>query len=1219
MNLTERFTLLKDALQQRILIIDGAMGTMLQRQLLQEDDFRGKQFRDHPRPLAGNHDLLCLTHPDAVRSVHNAYLAAGADVLETNSFNCHPVAQDDYGLSTHVEEMSRAAASVARQAADVWTGRTPEKPRFVAGVLGPTNRTASLSPDVEDPAARAVDFDTLAAGYLIAARGLIAGGADFILVETVFDTLNAKAALYAVEELGDELGREIPVAISVTIPDMSGRTLSGQTLEAFLISILHARGLFSVGLNCALGPEEMSRHVKELSRLCPVGVSAHPNAGLPDAFGGYSLSADDFAEQTARWADKGWLNLVGGCCGTTPEHIEALTRAVASFSPRVPAPRPCRLALSGLEPLVHTTETGFLQVGERCNVAGSRKFLRLIKTGDWSGALEIARGMVDDGANLLDVNMDDGLLDGVGSMTHFLRHLAAEPDVSRIPVMVDSSRFEVLVAGLKNIQGRGVVNSLSLKDGEDEFIRRARLVRRLGAAVLVMAFDEQGQAETVERRLSILGRAHDLLLHQAGFRSEEILFDPNIYAIGTGLPEHDRYAADYIETVRRLKTLYPAVTLSGGVSNLSFSFRGNEPFRQVMHTVFLHHAIRAGLDMGIVHPGQLAVYDGVDPQLRLVLEEAMLGRGEDPAAKLLELAELCVGDVAPEKKSPDAWRNLPVSERLAHALIHGLETHVETDVDEALAESKEPLHVIEGPLMAGMDRVGDLFGAGKMFLPQVVKSARVMKRAVARVLPHLPAAAAGDDSGAGRIVLATVRGDVHDIGKNIVSVVLSCNRFRVHDLGVMVPLETILAEAERLQADAVGLSGLITPSLDEMVRVAAAMKERGMKIPLLLGGATTSKLHAAVRVAPEYPGTVVHVRDASRAVPVLSGLLHPDRGEGIAREIQDEYDQLRSQYRERSVPLVALNAAREQKLTLTEPSPTPLQPGCHYFADWPLAELVDLIDWRFFLSAWEFRGPMEQVLADPVKGEAARKTLADGKAMLEEIIAGKWLRASGVAAILPARSSGDDIEILDEPGGTIRAVVPCLRQQLEKSSFPEKLSLADFLCPAEAGQDWLGAFAVTAGLGARERVEAFREAGDDYSAIMLELLADRLAEAFAEALHRHVRKDLWGFAANEGDVSSDELFAGHYQGIRPAPGYPACPDHAEKALIFDLLDAGRITMQLTETWAMTPGASVAGWIFAAPEARYFNVLKIGDDQLRDWARRAGLSAGEARKRLGTLL
>jgi 5-methyltetrahydrofolate--homocysteine methyltransferase len=1204
-------------LDQRILMIDGATGTMIQRHTLTEEDFRGERFADHPSPLKGNNDLLVLTRPDIVTGVHEAFLEAGADIIETNTFSGTAVAQADYGLQQVVYELNVEGARLARAAADEWTGRTPDRPRFVAGAIGPTNRTLSISPDVEDPSARAITFEELRSAYAEQVRGLVDGGADLLLVETIFDTLNAKAAIAAIEDEAVRTGLRLPLMLSVTITDRSGRTLSGQTIEAFWNSVSHARP-FSVGINCALGAADMRPYMAELSRVAGCWTTCYPNAGLPNAFGGYDEMPEDTARELREFAGSGLVNMLGGCCGTTPEHIRAIATAVAGVPPRTRPVIAPLTRLSGLEPLTMRPEDNFLMVGERTNVTGSKRFARLILEGDYTTALEVAAEQVRNGANIIDVNMDEAMLDSERAMTTFLNMVATEPDIARAPIMVDSSKWSVIEAGLRCIQGKGIVNSISLKEGEAEFLERARAAHLYGAAMVVMAFDEEGQADTATRKVEICERAYGLLVAE-GIPPEDIIFDPNIFAVATGIEEHNRYALDFVEATRMIKERCPGAKVSGGVSNLSFSFRGNDVVREAMHSAFLLRATRAGMDMGIVNAGQLVVYEQIDEELLEHVEDVLWDRRPDATERLVELADRVKGAGA-ERVVDQAWRAGTVEERLSHALVNGITDFIEADTEEARAAYGSPLDVIEGPLMAGMSVVGDLFGAGKMFLPQVVKSARVMKRSVAYLEPFMEeekaaAQAAGRDVEAqGTIVMATVKGDVHDIGKNIVGVVLGCNNYRVVDLGVMVPAERILEAAEAEKADMVGLSGLITPSLDEMVNVAAEMQRRGMHIPLLIGGATTSRQHTAVKIAPAYERPVAHVLDASRAVGVVAGFLDPGRREQVAAQVVEDQERLRVQYAERAArPLHRLEEARRRRPKIdwdASELPVPAFTGRRVLADVPLAEIVPFIDWTFFFHAWELRGKFPDVLDHPDHGEAARELYANATAMLERLVEAGELKASGVYGFWPAVSEGDDIVLFTDAGLAEEAArFPMLRQQREKADDKPQYSLADFVAPRESGRvDHVGAFALTAGIGAEDIARAFEAQHDDYSAIMAKALADRLAEAFAEMLHRRARRE-WGYAADE-DLSREDLIAERYRGIRPAFGYPACPDHLPKRRLFDLLGAEDVGMSLSESLAMLPAASVSGIYLQHPEARYFAVGRVGRDQVEDYARRMGMPLDE---------
>ncbi|MGQ0702816.1 MAG: methionine synthase [Gemmatimonadales bacterium] len=1220
-----RLQRLEPSLAERILVLDGAMGTMVQREGLSERDVRGDRFAGWPVDLKGNSDLLCLTRPEVIRGIHEAYLAAGADIIETNSFNATAVSLAEYRLEPLVRELNVAAARLARSTADRFEARDPARPRYVAGVLGPTSRTASISPDVNDPAFRNVSFDDLAATYAEAAAGLIEGGADLLLVETIFDTLNAKAALFALETVFDRLGFRLPVMISGTITDRSGRTLSGQTPEAFWHSVMPACPL-SVGLNCALGAEALRPHVQELSRVAPVYLSVHPNAGLPNEFGGYDETPESMAAVLDEFARHGFINLVGGCCGTTPEHIRAIAAAVAGQAPRQRPNPPSRLRLSGLEPLTIGPDTLFVNIGERTNVTGSRRFAKLIAEGRYADGLEVARQQVENGAQMLDVNLDEGMLDSEQAMTRFLRLIASEPAISKVPIVIDSSKWSVLEAGLKCVQGKSVVNSISLKEGEAEFLRQARLVRRYGAAVIVMAFDEQGQADTADRKVEIGRRAYRLLTQQAGFPPEDIILDPNIFAIATGIEAHDRYAVEYLEATRRIKTDLPGVHVSGGVSNLSFSFRGNEPIREAMHAAFLYHAVKAGMDMGIVNAGALPLYDDIPRDLLERVEDVVLNRRPDATERLLAIADTVKGR-ATKKEEDLAWRNAPVRERLIHALVEGIDAFVVEDTEVARNELGRPLAVIEGPLMDGMNVVGDRFGSGRMFLPQVVKSARVMKKAVAYLVPFLEAERAGGlPQAKGKVVMATVKGDVHDIGKNIVGVVLQCNNYQVIDLGVMVPCARILDTARREGADLVGLSGLITPSLEEMCFVAEEMERERFALPLLIGGATTSKAHTAVKIAPRYSGPVVHVLDASRAVGVAASLLSDTQRAVFTQGVATEYEGIRRARAERPVAerLGTLAEARAARLVLADGAlpPRPSFLGAHRFDPYPLAELVERIDWTPFFQTWELRGHFPAILTDPTTREAATALFRDAEVLLDRILREELLTARGVVGFWPANAVSDDIELYTDESRTHRlATIHTLRQQLARASGTRvNLALADFVTAREAGYpDFVGGFAVTAGHGLEALIAEFEQAHDDYSAILARALADRLAEAFAERLHERVRRELWGYAPGE-SLDNTALIREEYQGIRPAPGYPACPDHTEKRTLFELLDATEAAgIRLTESYAMLPAAAVSGWYFWRPEARYFGVGKIGRDQVEDYARRKGMSVAEVERWLAPSL
>ena len=1206
-------------IRERIVFLDGAIGTLAQTFELSEEEYRGAPFADWAQALKGNHDILCLSQPGLVRSIHDSYLEAGADILTTNSFTANAPSQADYGLEDRVAEINFAAARIAREAADAAEHRRGE-PRFVAGSLGPTTRTASISPSVEDPGFRATDFDQLAATYEVAAHALLEGGADLLLVETVFDTLNAKAALYAIARLGDAVKRPLSVIVSGTITDASGRTLSGQTVEAFYNSIRHAP-LLAIGLNCSLGATELHSHVRELARIAELPVSVHPNAGLPNDLGEYTESPEKMAATLAAMGRERLLNLVGGCCGTTPEHIRAVRRALSGVGTRKPAARPRISRLSGLEPLNIDRSTGFIHVGERTNVTGSPKFRRLIEAEDYAAAVQVARQQVEAGANLLDVNMDEGLLDSEAAMRRYLNLLAAEPDISRTPVMVDSSQWEVVTAGLKCLQGKGVANSISLKNGEAEFLQQAREIRRLGAAVVVMAFDEQGQADSVEHRVAVAERSYRLLVKEAGFLPEDVIFDLNIFAVATGIEEHDDYGRAFIEATRQVRERLPGVHASGGVSNLSFSFRGNNAVREAMHSVFLYHAVAAGMDFGIVNAGQLAVYEDIPERIRRTVEDVILNRHPSAGERLLALAQEYRGESAQQRKDPSEWRALPLAERLRYALVHGLDTFVVEDTEAARRGSARALDVIEGPLMDGMNTVGDLFASGKMFLPQVVKSARVMKKAVAHLLPFIEQEGSSVSS-RGRLVIATVKGDVHDIGKNIVSVVLQCSGYEVIDLGVMASCEKILDTAVSEKADYIGLSGLITPSLNEMVHVAGEMQRRGLDLPLLIGGATTSPRHTALKIDPAYRGAVVYVKDASRAVRVL-GMLSSSKREAYLREVASDLKRRREHPpgTRRRENLLGLEDARANRLQIDWPTEPPAEPSCAgriVMLAPPLEELYDYIDWQPYFAAWGLNGKFPQLLEDAEKGQAARDLQSDlHDSLVKPILAGEIaFTTAGVAGIFPAASCGDDILVYaDSARETVLGRIHCLREQRRKPNGRPNYCLADFVAPEGGPPDWIGMFAVTAGGNLDEVIARWRTQGngqDDYGDIQLKALADRAAEAFAEYLHEKVRREMWGYARDE-SLSNGELLAERYQGIRPAPGYPGCPDHSEKALIWRLLDVEQRTgARLTESFAMWPAATVAGYYFAHTDARYPNVGVIGEDQLADYARRKGIPLDEAR-------
>ena len=1217
---------LSAALRQRIVVIDGAMGTAIQRDRPDEAGYRGERFKDWPSDLQGNNDLLNLTQPQIIEAIHREYLEAGADILETNTFNANAVSLSDYGMQELSYELNYAGAALARKAADEFS--TPDKPRYVAGALGPTTRTASISPEVNDPGARNVSYDQLVAAYLEAASGLVDGGADLIIIETIFDSLNAKAAVFAIETLFEDRGRRWPVIISGTITDASGRTLSGQVTEAFWNSIRHAKPI-AVGLNCALGAPEMRPYIAEMARISDTYVSCYPNAGLPNAFGEYDESPEAQAGYIAEFAEAGLVNLVGGCCGTAPPHIAEIAKVVEGKPPREVPEIPVATRLAGLEPLNITDDSLFVNIGERTNITGSARFRNLIKAEDYGTALSVALQQVEVGAQVIDINMDEGMIDGVAAMDRFTKLIAAEPDISRVPVMIDSSKWEVIEAGLKNVQGKPIVNSISMKEGEEKFIREARLCRKYGAAVVVMAFDEQGQADNLERRKEICGRAYRILTEEVGFPAEDIIFDPNCFALATGIEEHATYGIDFIEACAWIKENLPGVHISGGISNVSFSFRGNNPVREAIHAVFLFHAIKAGLDMGIVNAGALVPYDSIDPELRDRIEDVVLNRREDAAERLLEIAERF--NKADKTEDPKAaeWRSLPVRERITHALVKGIDADVDTDTEELRAEIEaaggRPIEVIEGPLMDGMNVVGDLFGSGKMFLPQVVKSARVMKKAVAYLLPFIEAQKVASGTTAekdtnGTIVMATVKGDVHDIGKNIVGVVLQCNNFEVIDLGVMVPAQKILDAVKEHNADIVGLSGLITPSLDEMVNFAVEMERQGLDIPLLIGGATTSRAHTAVKVAPRRSGPVVWVKDASRSVPVAAALLDDKQRPALLEATEKDYASLRERHAQKNErPMLTLEKARANRTPIEWDGYTPPVPaqglGVREFLDYDLAELREYIDWQPFFNAWELKGRFPDILNNPASGETARKLYDDAQEMLDTLIKEKWLTANGVIGFFPANAVGDDIEVYtDDTRTEVLTTLHNLRQQGEHRDGIPNRSLGDYIAPKETGlADYVGSFAVTAGLGSQDRIAEFKAANDDYNAILLESLADRLAEAFAERLHQRVRKEFWGYQPDE-QLDNEALIGEKYRGIRPAPGYPACPEHTEKTTIWELMDVQERTgIELTESMAMWPGAAVSGLYFSHPQSQYFVVGRIAQDQVADYAKRKGWTLKEAER------
>lgn len=1216
---TTRLEQLHKALKERIIILDGGMGTMIQNQKLDEAAFRGDRFKDFDRDVQGNNDLLNLTQPALLRNIHADYLDAGADIIETNTFNSTRLSQADYGMEDLARELNVEAARIAREIADEFTARNPDKPRFVAGAVGPTSRTASISPDVNNPGYRNVDFQTLVDNYYEAVSGLVEGGSDLILIETIFDTLNAKAAIYATQQFFEDNGFELPIMISGTITDASGRTLSGQTTEAFYNSIAHAKPI-SVGLNCALGADALRPYVEELANKAETYVSAHPNAGLPNEFGEYDQTPEEMADIIEGFAKDGFLNIIGGCCGSRPDHIEAIAKAVSKYPPRKIPDRPKALRLSGLEPFTGDENTLFINVGERTNVTGSKRFLRLIKEEQYEEALSVARDQVENGAQIIDINMDEGMLDSREVMETFLKLVASEPDISRVPIMIDSSKWEVIEAGLRCIQGKAVVNSISLKEGEEEFIKRAKDCMRYGAAVVVMAFDEDGQADTFERKTEICKRSYDVLT-SIGFNPADIIFDPNIFAIATGIEEHNNYAVDFINATRWIRENLPHASISGGVSNVSFSFRGNDAVREAIHSVFLYHAVKAGMNMGIVNPGQLVIYDEIEPDLKELVEDVVLNRRDDSTDRLLEAAEKFKGKGGQTKEEDLAWREWPVEKRLEHALVKGITSYIIDDTEACRQNASHPIEVIEGPLMAGMNVVGDLFGDGKMFLPQVVKSARVMKQAVAHLIPFIEAEKTEDQQAKGKILMATVKGDVHDIGKNIVGVVLQCNNYEVIDLGVMVPCEKILDVAKKENVDIIGLSGLITPSLDEMVHVAREMQRLDFNIPLMIGGATTSKAHTAVKIEPQYKNDIaLYVSDASRCVNVASQLLSKTAKPTLVEAARTEYDEIRERRKNRGdrTKLVSMSEARARAPELdfeTYQPPKPAFTGVRAFNDYDLNELVDYIDWTPFFISWDIAGKYPAIFDDPKRGEAARTLFDDAQKLLKKMIVDKRITARGVIGFWPANRRGDDIVVYTDESRTEElATLHHLRQQDEKAPGKPMMALSDFVAPEDSHVgDYVGGFAVTTGIGVDELTKEFKDAHDDYSAIMVQALADRLAEAFAERMHERVRKEFWGYATDE-QLANDDLIKERYQGIRPAPGYPACPDHTEKATLFKLLDAtANTSLQLTEHFAMYPTAAVSGWYFAHPESKYFAVGKIGVDQVEDYAERKGLSKAEAER------
>ena len=1205
-----------DLLKQRILILDGAMGTMIQTYKLSEADFRGERFAKWPCDLKGNNDLLCLTQPQVIQEIHRAYLDAGADIIATNTFNSTAISMSDYQMQDLAYEINVAAAKIAREVAEEKS--TTDKPRLVAGGLGPTNRSASVVVDVNNPGYRNTDFDQLVEAYRDATRGLMDGGVDLLIIETIFDTLNAKAAIFAVQDVFVERGVELPVMISATIVDEAGRNLSGQNTEAIYNSLRHSNPV-SIGLNCSLGPDKLRQYVEELADIADIYVSAYPNAGLPNEFGEFDLGPKDMAKQIGEWAASGFLNIVGGCCGTNPAHIKAIAEAVAPHPPRQVKSHDYTTRLAGLEACNINADSLFVNVGERTNVTGSAVFKRLILNEEYEKALAVARQQVENGAQIIDINMDEGMLDGKAAMVTFLNLIASEPDIARVPIMLDSSKWEILEAGLKCVQGKGIVNSISLKEGEAKFIEHARLCQRYGAAAVVMAFDEQGQADTLTRKINICQRAYNILTQQIGFPPQDIIFDPNIFAVATGIEEHNNYAMDFIEATRWIKQNLPHALVSGGVSNVSFSFRGNDMVREAIHAVFLYHAVKAGMDMGIVNAGQLGVYDELPAELREAVEDVILNRRDDATERLLAIADKYRGGESSAVKQEDlAWRKLPVAQRLAHALVKGLDEFVVEDTEEARLQFDRPIQVIEGPLMDGMNHVGDLFGEGKMFLPQVVKSARVMKKAVAHLIPYIEAEKQDGAKAAGKILLATVKGDVHDIGKNIVGVVLQCNNFEVIDLGVMVPAAKILETARQENVDIIGLSGLITPSLEEMAHVAKEMQRQGFNLPLLIGGATTSRAHTAVKIEPNYDSPTVWVKDASRAVGVAQNLISEEFRTSFVEKIKAEYVEVRAAHQGRQVKTkwLTLEQARRNKTAIDWSSyqpPAPKQPGVHVFADFPLEELREYIDWTPFFHAWELKGSYPKIFDDPEKGEVAKTLYQDAQAMLDKIIKERWLQAKAVIGLFPANSVGDDdIEVYtDDARSQVLMTLHNLRQQQEKPDDKANRSLSDYIAPKDSGlKDYIGAFAVTTGIGIDEHVKRFEQAHDDHSAIMIKSLADRLAEAFAELMHEKVRKQYWGYAADE-TLDSEALIHEKYRGIRPAPGYPACPDHTEKALLWQLLDAEKnASISLTESFAMWPAASVSGFYYSHPESRYFALGKINHDQVESYAKRKSMSVAE---------
>jgi 5-methyltetrahydrofolate--homocysteine methyltransferase len=1213
-------------LREKILILDGAMGTMIQSYRLKEEDFHGTQFKDHPKDLKGNNDLLSLTQPQIIEEIHLKYLKAGADLIETNTFNANDISQQEYQMQDQVYEMNLVSARIARKAADQYTAQNPEKPRFVIGALGPSNRTASLSPDVNRPGHRNVDFDQIREAYTPQIRGLIDGGVDFLMVETVFDTLNCKAVLFAIEQVFEETKRNLPIMVSGTIIDASGRTLSGQTLEAFWMSVSHAN-LLSIGLNCSLGAAQMRPFLEELSKLAPIYVSVYPNAGLPNEFGNYDETPNITSKLLAEFADSGFVNIAGGCCGTTPDHIKKISEILKNKKPRKIPEVPKYPQFSGLEPLTIRPNSNFINVGERCNVTGSAKFARLIREENYEAALEVARDQVRNGAQILDINLDEGLLDSERVMVTFLNLIAAEPDIAKVPIMLDSSKWSVIEAGLKCTQGKSIINSISLKEGEKVFRLHAKLARRYGAAIIIMAFDEAGQADNVQRKFEISRRAYDILTRELDFPPADIIIDPNIFAVGTGIAEHNNYAVDFIEATRLIKTHLPHALVSGGLSNISFAFRGNNTIREAMHSAFLYHAIKVGLNIGIVNAGQITVYEEIPKDLLELVEDVLLNRRSDATERLVKFAET-VKQKGKEKKEDDAWRKEPVEQRLINSLVTGIVEYIEQDTEEARKKYKESLKVIEGPLMDGMNEVGDLFGSGKMFLPQVVKSARVMKKAVAYLIPYLEAEKQENErKSAGKVLLATVKGDVHDIGKNIVGVVLGCNNYQIIDLGVMTPAEKILETARQENVDIIGLSGLITPSLDEMVHVAKEMERNGFELPLLIGGATTSKKHTAVKIAPVYHQSTIHVLDASRCVSVVSQLLNAKQKSSLTKTILKEYQKIREEHelRYRQKEFLPISQARENRMQTDWSNANIVKPkfiGSKLFTDYPLEEIRTRIDWTPFFWTWEIRGNFPKLFDKPKVGAEAKKLYNDAQKLLDHITSNKSIQAQAVIGLYPANSvSYDDIEIYpDESRTHPMAVIHTIRQQMQKTNEQSNFALADFVAPAESKvADYIGIFAVTAGIGLEKLVDKFEKDHDDYQSIMAKALADRLAEAFAELMHERVRKEFWGYSPDE-QLSNEDLVEEKYRGIRPAPGYPACPDHTEKQLVFDLLEASRKTgMRLSENYAMYPAATVSGYYFAHPVSHYFGTGKIGKDQVMDYARRKGMDVKTTEKWLLPIL